>query len=207
MTLNRNPENFHAQIEQAAFAPSNIVPGIGFSPDKMLLGRVFSYADAHRYRIGPNFHQLEVNRPINGPQNHYTIDGPMRVEHTGNQAVYAPNSEGRSFADGQGPAEDGWEADGEMVRSAYNLHAEDDDFGQAGTLVREVWDDALREQFCQTVAGHLLGGVHGEVLERAFWYWDQVDAACGAKIRQLVAEGQGAANPGGEADEAKDTAE
>ena len=62
MTLNRNPENFFAQIEQAAFEPSAIVPGIGFSPDKMLLGRVFAYSDTHRYRIGPNYQQLPVNR-------------------------------------------------------------------------------------------------------------------------------------------------
>ena len=66
MTLNRNPENFFAEIEQAAFAPSAIVPGIGFSPDKMLLGRAFAYADTHRYRIGPNYHQLPVNRPGTG---------------------------------------------------------------------------------------------------------------------------------------------
>ncbi len=62
-TLNRNPENFFAQIEQASFEPSNVVPGIGFSPDKMLLGRVFSYADAHRYRIGTNYADLPVNAP------------------------------------------------------------------------------------------------------------------------------------------------
>ena len=63
MTLNRNPDNFFAQIEQAAFEPRAVVPGIGFSPDKMLLGRVFAYSDTHRYRIGPNYLQLPVNRP------------------------------------------------------------------------------------------------------------------------------------------------
>ena len=62
-TLNRNPQNFFVEIEQAAFEPSNVVPGIGFSPDKMLLGRVFSYADAHRYRIGTNYAELPPNRP------------------------------------------------------------------------------------------------------------------------------------------------
>ena len=63
MTLNRNPENFFAQIEQAAFSPGNTVPGIGLSPDKMLLGRAFAYNDAQRNRIGTNFHQLPVNQP------------------------------------------------------------------------------------------------------------------------------------------------
>ncbi len=193
MTLNRNPDNFHAQIEQAAFAPSNIVPGIGFSPDRMLLGRVFAYADAQRYRIGPNFHQLPVNRPAGQPAgqapNVYAIDGPMRYEHTGAQPVYAPNSMGRPYSDEQGPDEGSWESDGEMVRTAYSLHPEDDDFGQAGLLVREVWNDEQRAEFCRTVAGHLLGGVHGEVLERALRYWDQVDPDCGAAIRELVAAG------------------
>ena len=144
MTLDENPVNFFAQIDQAAFAPSNTVPGIGFSPDKMLLGRVFAYADAHRARIGPNFHQLPVNRPAVAQENHFTFDGPMRYEHSGDAPVYLPNSFGRPHADEQGPVDDGWEADGAIVRSAYQLHAEDDDFGQPGTLVREVFDlDAL----------------------------------------------------------------
>ncbi len=86
MTLNRNPENFFAQIEQAAFEPSAVVPGIGFSPDKMLLGRVFAYADTHRYRIGPNYLQLPVNRP-KVPVNSYEFDGPMRYEFNPGQPV------------------------------------------------------------------------------------------------------------------------
>ena len=185
MTLNRNPDNFFAQIEQAAFEPSAIVPGIGFSPDKMLLGRVFAYADTHRYRIGPNYLQLPVNRP-RVETNSYTFDGPMAFEHSGDAPVYAPNSAGRPYADITGPVEDRWDADGEMMRSAYTLRAEDDDFGQAGTLVREVWDDAARERFVDTVTGHLLGGVNGDVLERAFEYWKNVDADTGAKIEAKV---------------------
>src|SRR5690606_19618356 len=139
MTLDRNPENFFAQIEQAAFSPGNTVPGIGLSPDKMLLGRSFAYNDAQRNRIGTNFHQLPVNRP-RVPVNSYMFDGQMAYEHSGNQPVYAPNSEGRAFADGEATLEESWAVDGDMVRSAYELHAEDDDFGQPGTLVREVMD-------------------------------------------------------------------
>ena len=86
MTLNKNPENFFAQIEQAAFEPSAIVPGIGFSPDKMLLGRVFAYADTHRYRIGPNYQQLPVNRHRVEDANTYQFDGPMAYDHTGDAA-------------------------------------------------------------------------------------------------------------------------
>ena len=202
MTLNRNPDNFFAEIEQAAFSPGNVVPGIGFSPDKMLIGRTFAYADAHRNRIGTNFHQLPVNRP-HVPTNNYMFDGAMTYEHTGDQAVYAPNSTGRPYADLTGPVDDGWEADGPMVRSAYELHAQDDDFGQAGTLVREVWNDAQRADFVETVAGHLLGGVTGEVLGKAFDYWKSVDSDTGKQIEELVRAGSGADNPGGEPGQAK----
>jgi catalase len=205
MTLNRNVENFFAQIEQAAFEPSALVPGIGFSPDKMLLGRAFAYSDTHRYRIGPNYQQLPVNRPKTRTDS-YTFDGPMAYDHSGDAAVYAPNSMGRPYSDGTGPVQDGWETDGEMTRVAYALRADDDDFTQAGTLVREVWDDALRAAFVETVAGHLLGGVTGHVLERAFDYWKNVDADTGARIDRLVRSGDGAPNPGGNPDQAKDAA-
>ncbi|GAA2486157.1 catalase [Terrabacter carboxydivorans] len=203
MTLNRNPDNFFAQIEQAAFEPSAVVPGIGFSPDKMLLGRVFAYSDTHRYRIGPNYLQLPVNRPHVENVNTYTQDGPMAYDHRGDAPVYAPNSEGRGYADNVGEAEEGWETDGAMVRQAYTLREDDDDFGQAGRLVREVWDDAQREAFTETVAGHLLGGVKSPVLERAFDYWKSVDAETGKQIEELVRAGLGGENPGGDADDAK----
>ncbi|WP_432942771.1 catalase [Kribbella sp. CA-253562] len=202
MRLTKNPDNFFAQIEQAAFAPSSVVPGIGFSPDKMLLGRVFAYADTQRYRIGPNHLQLPVNRP-KAPVNSYTFDGPMAYDHAGDLPVYAPNTAGRPYSDLTGPAEDCWEADGEFVRSAYELRADDDDFSQAGTLVREVWNDAQREEFVRTVAGHLLGGVHGEVLEKAFQYWKNVDADTGKQIEELVRAGNGEPNPGTETEAAQ----
>src|SRR5690606_23325878 len=186
-TLNRNPENFFAQIEQAAFSPGNLVPGIGLSPDKMLLGRAFAYNDAQRNRIGTNFHQLPVNRPKEGVKtNSYLFDGNMTYHHSGSAPVYAPNSSGRGWSDQSGPAEDGWETDTEMVRSAYTLHAEDDDFAQAGILVREVFDDAQRDAFVETVSGALAGVTSDEVLERAFWYWKSVDAGVGARIEQAV---------------------
>ncbi len=94
MELNRNPENYFAEIEQAAFSPSNVVPGIGFSPDKVLQARLFAYADAHRYRIGTHYEALPVNAPI-CPVHHYHKDGSMRFfqNDTGNpDAYYEPNS-------------------------------------------------------------------------------------------------------------------
>ena len=185
MTLNRNPENFFAQIEQAAFSPGNVVPGIGFSPDKMLLGRVFAYADAHRARIGTNIHQLPVNKPINDAGCPYVFDGAMTYDHAGSAPVYAPNSAGRPYADTEGPVDAGWEADGEMVRQAYLPHADDDDWTQAGTLVRDVFDDAERDRFVETVAG-ALDGVRDDVLERAFDYWRNVDETIGKRIEAAV---------------------
>ncbi|MDE8650633.1 catalase [Novosphingobium album (ex Liu et al. 2023)] len=188
MTLNRNPENFFAQIEQAAFSPGNTVPGIGLSPDKMLLGRAFAYNDAQRNRIGANFHQLPVNQP-KVPVNTYMIDGPMNYHHTGAAPVYVPNSGGRPFADEEGPVNDGWEADGTMVRQAYTLRADDDDFSQPGTLVREVFNDDQRARLVDQVAGSLLGGVREPVLSRAFAYWKSVDANVGQRIEAKVKAG------------------
>jgi catalase len=193
MTLNRNPENFFAQIEQAAFSPGNTVPGIGLSPDKMLLGRAFAYADAQRNRIGANFHQLPVNQP-KVPVNTYMVDGPMAYHHSGAAPVYATNSAGRPWADDTGPAAEGWEADGEMVRSAYTLHAQDDDFTQPGILVRDVFDERQRAGLIDQVAGSLLGGVREPVLSRAFDYWKSIDPDVGARIEAQVRAG-GAPKP------------
>jgi catalase len=194
MTLHRNPENFFAEIEQAAFSPGNVVPGIGLSPDKMLLARSFAYNDAQRNRIGTNFHQLPVNRSRNGVPNTFMFDGQMTFEHSGNEPVYAPNSEGRSWADGAATREESWAVDGDIVRSAYELHADDDDFGQPGTLVRDVFDDAQRSRLVAQVSGSLLGGVRGAVLERAFTYWKNVDPDVGKRIEEKVREG-GAPEP------------
>lgn len=189
LELNENPVNHFAQIEQAAFAPSNTVPGIGWSPDKMLLGRVFAYADAHRARIGTNFHQLPVNRAINEPEggfNRYVHDGQMQFE-VSDAPVYAPNSFGRPFSDFQGQVEDSFAADGEMVRSAYVLHPEDDDFGQAGTLVRDVWTDEQRARFVDTLAGQM-AQVKGDVRARALWYIGQIDAETRRKVEAKMGE-------------------
>ena len=189
MTLHTNPENHFAQIEQAAFSPASVVPGIGFSPDKMLLGRVFAYNDTHRYRIGPNYQQLPVNQHRVEGAYTYQFDGPMAYDHTGDRSKYAPNSYGDPYSDLTGPAEDGWETDGDMVRQAYTLREGDDDFSQAGAMVREVFDDAARDRFVDNVAGHLAGGVSEPVLERAFDYWKSVDPDIGKRIEEAVRSG------------------
>ncbi|MEU4311343.1 catalase [Nocardia sp. NPDC024068] len=185
MTLDRNPTDNHTQIEQAAFQPNNLVPGIGLSPDKMLLGRVFSYADAHRARLGANYQQIPVNAP-HVPVHSYSKDGAMRVEPV-TDPVYTPNSKGGARPDTDRYGEPaGWQSDGAMVRSAYTLHAEDDDFGQAGTMVREVLDDAARERLVNNIVGHLLDGVSEPVLHRAFEYWRSVDKDLGDRVERGV---------------------
>ncbi|MFE4551708.1 catalase [Streptomyces sp. NPDC056785] len=186
MTLDRNPEDYFIHIEQAAFEPSNLVPGIGPSPDKMLLGRLFSYPDTHRYRIGPNYTQLPPNRP-HSPVNSYAKDGPMRYEPSNAARPYAPNSYGGPAADFSrfgDPAS--WQTAGELVREAYKLHREDDDWGQAGTMVRQVFDAAARDRLVSNVTGHLKAGVSRPVLDRAVQYWRNVDKEIGDRIAKEV---------------------
>jgi catalase len=190
MTLDRNPENFFAEVEQSAFEPSNMVPGVGPSPDKMLLGRLFSYPDAHRYRIGPNYLQVPVNAPHATTVNSYTFDGPMRFLHSGGAPVYAPNSYGGPVADqARYGGDPGWAVTGELVREAYSLHAGDDDFSQARMMISEVFDDEARERFVSNVAGHVSGGVREPVLQRVFRYWQAIDPEIGKRIEAAVRGG------------------
>ncbi len=185
LTLDRNPTDFHTEIEQAAFQPNNLVPGIGVSPDKMLLARLFAYADSHRYRIGVNYSQIPVNKP-QCPVHSYSKDGAMRVENVADP-VYAPNSYGGPAADAERhPYVETWDASGEFMHAAYTPHAEDDDFVQAGTLVREVLDDAARDRLVANVAGHLGDGVSDAILARAFEYWRNIDKDIGDRIAAEV---------------------
>ena len=188
LTLDRNPTDQHSQIEQGAWEPSNMVPGIGPSPDKMLLGRMFAYADAHRYRIGANYNQLPVNAPRSAVHS-YSTAGHMRYR-LATDPVYSPNSKGGPRADTQRYGEPaGWHTDGDMVRAAYTLRAEDDDWGQAGTLVRDVMNDDERDRLVDNVVGHLLNGVSEPVLARAFEYWRNIDRDLGERIEKGVRAG------------------
>jgi catalase len=189
MILDRNPTDHHSEIEQLAVEPSNMVPGIGPSPDKMLLGRMFSYPDAHRARIGTNYNQLPVNAPV-APVHSYSKDGSMRYSKV-SDPVYAPNSKSGPRADsGRYGEAAGWHTDGEMVHRPYTLHTEDDDWGQARTLVRQVMNDGERDRLVSTIAGHLGAGVSEPVLQRAFEYWRNVDEDLGQRIEKAVRTGQ-----------------
>ncbi|MBZ9557884.1 MULTISPECIES: catalase [unclassified Modicisalibacter] len=185
LTLDRNPTDYHTEIEQAAFEPNNLVPGIGISPDKMLIARVFSYADAHRARLGVNYKQIPVNSPL-APVHSYSKDGAMRVKNV-SDPVYAPNSKGGPAADGERyPTDSTWQASGDMVRAPYTLRQDDDDYGQAHDLINKVMDEAARDRLVDNVVGHVLGGVKEPVLSRVFEYWKNIDATIGRRIEEGV---------------------
>lgn len=199
MTLDRNPENFFAEVEQSSFSPSNLVPGTGLSPDRMLMARIFSYHDTHLHRIGPNYEQLPINRP-RCPVHSYNQDGQMTYHHAGDQPVYAPNSFGGPVADPARAADLGWDVDAaEIARAAYVKHAEDDDFGQAGTLVRDVMGDRERDALLDGIVGHAGDpDVTPEMRLRVIAYWTRVDEALGGRVAGRLGLTNGSAPPEGE---------
>ncbi len=186
MELNRNPDNYFADIEQAAFSPSNVVPGIGFSPDKMLQARIFSYADAHRHRLGTHYEALPVNAP-KCPVHHYHKDGAMRFfrNDTGNpDAYYEPNSFGGPQQD-PSVAEPPLRIDGDADR--YGHGEGDDNFSQAGDLFRLM--DAEQQQRLFRNIAEAMEGVPTEIIERQLAHFDRADPAYGAGVRQALAQG------------------
>jgi catalase len=172
-----------------------MVRGIGPSPDKMLLGRLFSYPDTHRYRIGPNYLQLPINQP-KVEVHSYNKDGAMRYRHNGKQPVYAPNSFGGPRADPTF-AETAWGVEGgDIVRAAYSPHREDDDFGQAGTMWREVLDDGAKDRLVSNIVGHATNAVTPEIQKRVVEYWTNVDSDLGSRVAKGI-QGAGESDQNG----------
>jgi catalase len=191
LVLDRNPENFFAEVEQATFNPSNLVPGTGLSPDKMLMGRIFSYHDTHLHRVGPNYEQLPINA-AKSPVNSYNKDAAMTYRHAGAQPVYAPNSFGGPQADPKLGGDLSWTVEaGELGRYAYTKHAEDDDFVQPGTLYREVMSDTDREHLVTNIVGHASDEVSDEMQLRVIAYWANVDPELGARVAAGLGHGNG----------------
>ncbi|MFI6800642.1 catalase [Streptosporangium canum] len=186
--LNRNPDNYFAEVEQASFEPANLVPGIGPSPDKMLQGRLFSYPDAHRYRIGANYLQLPINRPLS-PVRSYNKDGQMTFANPADP-VYAPNTVGGPAADPALFEGENYQVSGEIIRSAYTLHREDDDYVQPRALWENVLSDTDRSHLVSNVVGHASAPeVTAEMKKRVVEYWTNVHKDLG----QGVAQGLGVA--------------
>ena len=135
--------------------------------------------------MGVNYKQIPVNSP-RAAVNSYSKDGAMRI-HAVSDPVYAPNSKGGPAADPEHlPYAERWDASGEFVHAAYTLRADDDDWGQAGTLVRDVMDDAARERLVSNVVGHLSDGVSEPVLQRAVEYWRNIDKEIGERIAKAL---------------------
>jgi catalase len=187
MELNRNPENYFADVEQAAFNPASIVPGIGFSPDKMLQGRLFSYGDAQRYRLGVNHHQIPVNKP-RCPFNSYHRDGSMRTDgNHGGALGYEPNSYGE-WVQQPGFAEPPLNLEG----AADHWAQEDDNFIQPGKLFR-LMNPAQQKVLFENTA-RAMGDAPKEVKLRHIGncrkadpaYGEGVAKALGLKVKEAV---------------------
>lgn len=179
--LNRNAENYFAEIEQAAFSPSNKVPGIDYSPDKMLQARVFSYADAHRYRLGTHYEMLPVNRP-QCPVHHYHKDGQMRFDAPpGTDAYYEPNSFGgpKEVPEAKEPP---LPLSGDVAR--YNHRDGNDDYSQPRALFNLLPDDG-RERLMDNIA-EAMGPVPVEIQRRQIAHFLKVDPAYGGGVAQRL---------------------
>ena len=190
LELNRNPEHYFAEVEQAAFSPSNIVPGIGFSPDKMLQARVFSYADAHRYRVGTHYELLPVNRPKSAV-NHYHADGPMRFDAPkGTDAYYEPNSFGGPVQDSKF-AEPALAISGDAAR--YNHRDGNDDYTQPGDLFRLMNAEQQQRLFKNIAAA--MEGVPEEIVQRQLAHFQKADPRYAEGVKQALAAGKNGVVP------------
>lgn len=183
LELNRNADNYFSEIELAAYSPSNVVPGIGFSPDKVLQARIFSYADAHRYRIGTHYEALPVNRP-KSEVNHYHKDGSMRFfdNNEGNpNAYYEPNSFNGPVED-KSVEEPPMKVSGDINR--YEFKDNIDDYTQPGNLFR-MFDEGQRNRLFANIAA-AMDGVPREIIERQLVHFDKADPAYGAGVRKAL---------------------
>jgi len=179
MVLDRNPSNYFADVEQAAFSPGNFVPGIAASPDKMLQARVHSYHDAHLYRLGPNYQLLPVNAPKAAPMSNYQRDGYMRFDANSEGGPnYYPNSFGGPEPDPQA-GEPPFEVSGMAARHAYD-HP-NDDFVQAGDLYRKVMTDEDRDHLIGNIVAHL-GNAQKRIQMRQTAIFYKADPEYGTRV-------------------------
>jgi catalase len=185
LVLNRNPENYFAEVEQSAFNPANFVPGIGPSPDKMLQGRLFAYGDTQRYRLGVNHTQLPVNRSrATGAQN-YGRDGQMRFDgNFGRTKNYEPNSHGGPVQSSE-PSHAGLEIHGLTGSYPWQKHREDSDFVQAGALYRVMKEDE-KKRLVANIAGNLSRIRSDDVIARSIGHFRNADPDYGARIEAAV---------------------
>ena len=183
MVLNKNPENYFGEVEQVAFAPSNFVPGIGPSPDRLLQGRLFAYEDTQRHRLGPNHHQIPVNRAKNAKTNSYQRDATMNVDGNGGSGPnYYPNSFG------------GAEPDDTVTPPTIDLEAhinrhtrpiEDVDFLQTGEFWRRVLSKTDKEHLVSNLQGHL-GNAQERIQYRQTAIFYKAEPEYGTKVAETL---------------------
>jgi len=185
LVLDRNPQNFFAEIEQAAFSPSTFVPGIEPSPDKLLQGRLFSYPDTQRHRLGANYAQIPVNCPYSTkPVNNYQRDGQMRIDGNGSSTPnYSPNGRGGPVADSKA-SEIAEPLRGSTGRTEYPKTNRADDFEQAGLLYR-VMSEAERARLVSNIAGHL-SNAGKEIQKRQVEHFRAADSEYGARVANAL---------------------
>jgi catalase len=181
LELNRNPDNYHAEVEQVAFSPANVVPGLGFSPDKMLQGRLFAYHDAQLYRVGTNHQQLWVNRP-RCPVHHQQRDGSMAFANFDGQQNYATVEAVGTSPRGLGHGEPALPLSGDAAR--YDARAQEDNYWQAGLLFR-LLPAAEKQDLFDNIAGGL-SQVSAEIQQRQLAHFDKADAAYGKGVRAAL---------------------
>ncbi|HLT37021.1 MAG TPA: catalase [Enhygromyxa sp.] len=188
LVLDRVPDNYFAEVEQAAFDPANFVPGIGPSPDPMLQARLFGYGDAHRYRLGINHTRLPVNAPrgVEGGARNYGRDGAMRFDDNGGRSKnYEPNSDDGPTQTGE-PYPLGYDVSRSIGPRGLARHAEDDDFVQAGALYRVMKEDE-RQRLVDNIAGSLAQVSRADVIERSIEHFRRADAEYGRRVAEAVA--------------------
>jgi catalase len=187
IVLNRNPENYFAEVEQAAFNPAHFVPGIGPSPDKMLQGRLFSYGDTHRYRLGANHMQLLVNRPHAAEARNYSRDGAMRSDDNhGREKNYEPNS----FGGPQQIGEPLWapiEVAGSTGNHAPEHHLDDNDFVQAGDLYRLMTEEE-KQRLIENIGASLSRVTREDIVERSVAHFRTADRELGDRLARAIAK-------------------
>jgi catalase len=181
LELNRNPVNYHAEVEQAALSPSHVVPGLGYSPDKMLQARLFAYHDAQLYRVGTNHQHLPVNAP-RCPFHNQQRDGGMAIANGGAAQNYDPVQGGGSNPQGLGNGEPALALQGAAAR--YDARGTEDDYTQAGNLFRLMPADEQQNLF-NNMAGPL-SQVSAEIIARQLGHLDQADPAYGAGVRAAL---------------------
>jgi catalase len=181
LELNRNPENYFAEVEQLAFSPANVVPGISFSPDKMLQSRLFSYGDAQRYRLGVNHHQIPVNAP-KCPFHSYHRDGSMRVNsNNGSEIGYEPNSKG-ALQEQPSFAEPPLSIEGSADH--WNHRVDEDYYSQPGNLFRLMSPEKKQLLFENTARS--VGGASKEIQARHIANCTKADPAYGEGVAKAL---------------------